>query len=135
MLNPPLDLHLGNIGSALPQIADQDPERVMLHLDDYNITIALPVLSAKRNPFLPAYVLAPCNTLTAYYKDIADCEALPQTMLSDFGNSELTLCQCTLLSDHILCSALSRDATSEFRVRGGSLCPRGGFCGVCRGGR
>jgi len=29
MLNPPLDLHLSNIGSAMPQIADQDPERVV----------------------------------------------------------------------------------------------------------
>ena len=105
MLNPPLDLHLDNMGSAMPQIADQDPERVMLYLGDHNITIVLPILPAKRNPSLPAYILAPCNTLTAYYKDIAGSEALPQMILFDFGNGELTLCRCVLLSDHILCSA------------------------------
>ena len=49
MPNPPLDLHLDNMGSAMPQIADQDPERVMLYLGDHNITIVLPVLSAKKS--------------------------------------------------------------------------------------
>jgi len=91
MLIPPLDLHLGNIGSAIPQIADQDPESVMLELGDHEITIVLPVLSAKRNPSLSAYVLPPCNTLAAYYKMIAGPEALPQTMIFDFGNGEPTL--------------------------------------------
>jgi serine/threonine-protein kinase SRPK3 len=105
MLNLPLDLHLGNMGSSMLQIADQDPEHVMLYLGDHNITIVLPVLSAKRNSSLPAYILAPCNTLTAYYEDIAGSEALPRTILFDFGNGELTLCRCTLLSGHILYSA------------------------------
>ena len=63
MLNPSLDLHFGNIGSAMQQTAGQDPERVMLHLSDHDTTMVLPVLSTKRNPSLPVYFLAPCNTL------------------------------------------------------------------------
>ena len=131
MLNPLLDQHIGNIGSAMPQIANQAPERVILYFSDHDITIVLLVLSAKSNLSSSAYILAPCNTLTVYYKDIAGSEALPQTMLFDFGNGELTHCQCTLVSNHILCSARSRDATSEFRVCGSSLHPGGGIRAVC----
>ena len=59
MLNPPLDLHLRNIGSAMPQIADQYPERVMVYLGDHDIIVVLLVLFATSNPSLPAYFLAP----------------------------------------------------------------------------
>jgi len=84
---PPLDLHIGNFGFAFPQIADQDPDDVMVDLGQHEVIIVLPVSAANQTPSLPVYVLSPCN-LAKYYEKVAGKD-LPQTKIFDFGSSEL----------------------------------------------
>ncbi|KAL1717671.1 kinase-like protein [Schizophyllum commune] len=79
------DLHLGNVGVAMPQLAEQDPSDVMQDLDAYELTVVLPVDPANQTPSLPPYVVKPCD-LAAYHDKIAR-EAEPQTKLFDFGNA------------------------------------------------
>ncbi|KAF8956779.1 kinase-like protein [Flammula alnicola] len=83
--DPPLDLHLGNVGFAIPQLGDQDPHRVMLDLSPHELTIVLPTSAANQTPSLPAYVVAPCD-LSTYYDRIALSD-LPQTKIFDFGSA------------------------------------------------
>ncbi|KAL1731334.1 kinase-like protein [Schizophyllum commune] len=79
------DLHLGNVGVAMPQLAEQDPSDVMQDLDAYELTVVLPVDPANQTPSLPPYVVKPCD-LATYHDKIAG-EAEPQTKLFDFGNA------------------------------------------------
>jgi serine/threonine protein kinase len=86
LTDPPLDLHLGNIGIAIQQLADQDPHDIMQDLSPHELTIVLPASAANQTPSIPAYVVAPCD-LGAYYGRIASSE-LPQTKIFDFGTGE-----------------------------------------------
>ncbi|KAH7927484.1 kinase-like protein [Leucogyrophana mollusca] len=79
------DLHLGNVGLAIPQLADQDPDDVMQDLSPHELTIVLPTSASNQTPSLPAYVVAPC-ALAAYYDRIARSEH-PQTKVYDFGSA------------------------------------------------
>lgn len=81
-----LDLHISNVGFALPLIADQDQRRVMQDLSPNEVTLTVTVTAAQQTSSLPAYVLAPCE-LGAYYERIAG-KALPQTKIFDFGAGE-----------------------------------------------
>ena len=81
-----LDLHTGNFGFAFPQIADQDPHRVIQDVGQHDMIIVLPTSTAQQTSSLPAYVLVPCN-LAKYYDQIAGKD-LPQTKIFDFGNGE-----------------------------------------------
>ena len=85
--DPPLDLHIGNVGFAIPQIAGQDAHDIMQYLGPYDITIIVPKSAANQTPSLPAYVLAPSN-LVRYYNRIAGKD-LPQIKIFDFGTGEL----------------------------------------------
>ena len=82
----PLDLHLGNIGLAIPELTDQDPDDVMQVLSPHELTIVLPTSSTNQTPSLPAYVVMPC-ALATYYDSIARSD-LPQTKIYDFGSGE-----------------------------------------------
>ncbi|KAH7924444.1 kinase-like protein [Leucogyrophana mollusca] len=79
------DLHLGNVGLAMPQLADQDPDDVMQDLSPHELTVVLPTSAANQTPSLPAYVVAPC-ALATYYDRIT-CSELPQTKVFDFGSA------------------------------------------------
>ncbi|KIY68803.1 kinase-like protein [Cylindrobasidium torrendii FP15055 ss-10] len=79
------DLHLGNVGIGLPQLADQDPDDVMQDLDTPEVTLVLTSDPRKQTPSLPAYVVAPCN-LAAYSRRIPS-SAQPQVKIFDFGNA------------------------------------------------
>ena len=81
-----LDLHLSNVGFALPQIADQDQRDVMQDVGEPEITVTVTVSAAHQTRSLPAYLLTPCN-LGAYYQQIAG-DALPQVKIFDFGAGE-----------------------------------------------
>ena len=77
----PLDLHLGNLGLAIPELTNQDPDDIM-----HELTIALPTSPADQMPSLPVYIVTPC-TLATYYNSIA-CSDLPQMKIYDFGMLE-----------------------------------------------
>ncbi|KAL1687450.1 kinase-like protein [Schizophyllum commune] len=79
------DLHLGNVGVAMPQLSKQDPSDVMQDLDAHELTVVLPVDPANQTHSLPPYVVKPCD-LATYYDRIAG-GAEPQTKLFDFGNA------------------------------------------------
>lgn len=82
-----LDLHLGNIGAAFPELDDQDPHHIMMKLDLYDMTVVLPISAAHQTPALPAYVTGPTE-LGGYYNDITS-SGFPHTVILDFGGGEL----------------------------------------------
>ena len=73
-----LVLHLGNVGFAIPQIADQDLNDDMQDLSPYDLIITIVVLAAATNQTasLPAYILAP-GDLARYYDRIAGSDLPP----------------------------------------------------------
>ncbi|TRM59015.1 kinase-like protein [Schizophyllum amplum] len=79
------DLHLGNVGLAMPQLAEQNPDDVMQDIYHCEITLVLPRNPINQTPSLPPYVLEPCK-LGMYYHQIAG-SADPQPKLYDFGNA------------------------------------------------
>ncbi|KZT13125.1 kinase-like protein [Laetiporus sulphureus 93-53] len=79
------DLHLGNVGFAMPQLAHQDEDDVMQDLSPYDLTIVLPCSAAKQTRSLPAYVVALCH-LTTYYEKLAGSDP-PVAKIFDFGNA------------------------------------------------
>ncbi|KAJ6568132.1 kinase-like domain-containing protein [Mycena sp. CBHHK59/15] len=82
------DLYLGNVGIAMPQLAEQDPEDVMQDLDSYELTVVLPTDPKSSLPSLPAYLVVPCD-MAAYYDRIAEMDD-PQAKIFDFGSAHLT---------------------------------------------
>ncbi|KAJ6579417.1 kinase-like protein [Mycena sp. CBHHK59/15] len=78
------DLYLGNVGIAMPQHAEQDPEDVMQDLDSYELTVVLPTDPKSLLPSLPAYLVVPCD-MAAYYDRIAEMDD-PQAKIFDFGS-------------------------------------------------
>ena len=64
--DPPLDLHIGNVGFAMPQIAEQDAHSIMQDLGPYDVTIIVSKSAANQTPSLPAYVLAPSDLARCY---------------------------------------------------------------------
>lgn len=88
------DLHLGNVGVALPELADQDPDDVMHDLDTPETTLVLTSDPRKQTLSLPAYVVAPCD-LVAYFRRTAN-PAQPQVKIFDFGNGEYGFCALIL---------------------------------------
>jgi serine/threonine-protein kinase SRPK3 len=85
----PLDLHIGNVGFAIPQTAEQDAHTIMQDLGSYDVTIIVPKSAANQTPSLPAYVLAPSD-LVRYYNRIAGKD-LPHVKIFDFGSGESLL--------------------------------------------
>ncbi|TFK68449.1 kinase-like protein [Pluteus cervinus] len=79
------DLHLGNVGVAIPKLAEEDPDEIMQYLGAYDLTIVLTSSATKQTSSLPPYVVSPCN-LTSFYKKLANSD-LPQTKLFDFGSA------------------------------------------------
>ncbi|CDO69670.1 hypothetical protein BN946_scf184851.g58 [Trametes cinnabarina] len=80
------DLHLGNLGCAFPELAQQSEDDVMQDLDPYDITVVLPCNPEEQTPSLPAYVLSACN-LGEYCRRIRLPERDPDIRILDFGNA------------------------------------------------
>ncbi|KAL1744934.1 kinase-like protein [Schizophyllum fasciatum] len=76
------DLHLGNVGAAMPQLAKQDARDVM---QDLGPIVVVPVDNAQQTPALPSYLVAPCDLAACYDKMHGDEK--PQTKLFDFGSA------------------------------------------------
>ncbi|EJD36082.1 kinase-like protein [Auricularia subglabra TFB-10046 SS5] len=77
------DLHIGNAGVSVPQLAQQDPLDVMQDLSYPELTVVLPTTAAKQTPSLPAYLVTPCD-IAAYYSRIGTADP-PRTLAFDFG--------------------------------------------------
>lgn len=77
------DLHIGNAGVSVPQLAQQDPWDVMQDLSYPEVTIVLPTTAEKQTSSLPAYLLTPCD-IADYYSRIKTDEP-PHTRVFDFG--------------------------------------------------
>ncbi|TFK69247.1 kinase-like protein [Pluteus cervinus] len=75
------DLHLGNVGVAIPKLIDEDPNEIMQDLGAYNARL----YPSKQTSSLPPYVVSPCE-LPTFYKQLANSN-LPQTKLFDFGGA------------------------------------------------
>ncbi|KDR69876.1 hypothetical protein GALMADRAFT_145255 [Galerina marginata CBS 339.88] len=94
-----IDLHLGNIGFTIPEIAHQDQEEVMERLGFPGLTVVLPFSAAEQIPSLPAYVVTP-GAIKKYHDTLTD---IPETKIFDFGNaheagtSPLT-CKCAAVA-------------------------------------
>ncbi|GJJ08831.1 hypothetical protein Clacol_003050 [Clathrus columnatus] len=84
------DWHLGSIGIAMPQLANQDPTDVMLELSPHDATIVLTRTPSDQTSSLPAYLLSPCD-LAAYYQMIASQDP-PQMKVCDFSSGALETC-------------------------------------------
>ncbi|KAF8910432.1 kinase-like protein [Gymnopilus junonius] len=82
------DLHLKNIGAAIPELDDQEVDKVVIDLSEHNITVVLPRAAAKQSPSLPAYVISEIN-LEEYYERITSSE-FPRTKILDFGGVHLS---------------------------------------------
>ena len=83
------DLHLGNVGIAFPQLADQDALDIMQDLSSHDLTIVLPTSPAKKTYSLPSYVVAPCDIAAYYHKFVNSESSYPQTKIFDYGCGEL----------------------------------------------
>lgn len=79
------DLHLGNVGLALPQMAQEDPHDVLMDLPSHELTVVLPTNPVDQTASLPAYLVAPVS-LGAYYDKLAGSDE-PQTKIFDFGSA------------------------------------------------
>ncbi|RDX43498.1 kinase-like protein [Lentinus brumalis] len=83
------DLHLGNVGCAMPPgFAAAEVFDVLLHLDTYNTVIVLPEVPTQQTASLPAYLLYPCDLL-ACFKAYGGLEADMRldVKIYDFGNA------------------------------------------------
>ncbi|KAI8996626.1 kinase-like protein [Trametes punicea] len=81
------DLHLGNLGCAMPELATQDEDDVVQDLSTYDVTLVLPCDAAAQTPSLPPYVLPPCD-LAKYWERIrSPMNQEPDVKILDFGNA------------------------------------------------
>ncbi|KAL1676814.1 kinase-like domain-containing protein [Schizophyllum commune] len=79
------DLHIGNVGVAVPQLAEQSQEDIMQELGDPDLTVILTVDPAKQTTSLPPYIVTQCDLAKFYLRTVGDDG--PQTKIFDFGNA------------------------------------------------
>ena len=82
-----VDLHLGNIGIALPTLADVDPDDVLSEIGNYEVTMVLPTDPNLVSTSLPRYLVSPCN-LSPYFDSVSSNDEIPlepEAKLFDFG--------------------------------------------------
>ncbi|KAL1698642.1 kinase-like domain-containing protein [Schizophyllum commune] len=79
------DLHLGNVGAAIPQLSTLSQEEIMQELGDPDVTVILTVDPAKQTTSLPPYIVTPCDLAEFYLKTTGDDD--PQIKIFDFGNA------------------------------------------------
>lgn len=95
-------MHLGNIGIALPELAKEDPEDLMLdYFSRHDVIITLPYSLQHQTSSRPAYTLH-AHELAKYYDKckVAD-SSLPHTKILDFGSGELSFLHTSPpLADH-----------------------------------
>lgn len=78
------DLHVGNIGIAVPDIIKQYPDYLIS--STYEPILMLSVSSAYQTKLLPAYTLLSCELAALYNKHtLAEC-GMPRTKILDFGS-------------------------------------------------
>ncbi|OJT02961.1 Serine/threonine-protein kinase SRPK [Trametes pubescens] len=80
------DLHLGNLGCAMPELLNQDEDDVVQDLSPYELTVVLPRDPRVQTASLPPYVVMPCQ-LSAYWARIRSSDSPPDVKILDFGNA------------------------------------------------
>ncbi|KAI0369095.1 kinase-like protein [Pilatotrama ljubarskyi] len=80
------DLHLGNLGCAMPELVSQEEDDVIQDLSPYDLTIVLPRDPSAQTSSLPPYVVPPCD-LGRYWERIHSPDTLPDVKILDFGNA------------------------------------------------
>jgi len=84
-----LDLHLGNIGVALPTLSDHPMKSILSYFGHPECTIVLPEKQTSHPQALPAY-LVPSISIAEYltHKDPALHEAPLRAQIMDLGNGQ-----------------------------------------------
>ncbi|EIW59837.1 kinase-like protein [Trametes versicolor FP-101664 SS1] len=80
------DLHLGNLGCAMPELVNQEEDDVVQDLSPYEMTVVLPRDPRAQTASLPPYVVMPCN-LATYWARIRSSGSPPDVKILDFGNA------------------------------------------------
>lgn len=79
------DLYLDNVGIAVPQLATADVHHFLQSVDDYELSVVLPVDPELHTSSLPAYVTAPVSLAEYCHQDLEGED--PCALLLDFGSA------------------------------------------------
>ena len=84
-----LDIHLGNVGIALPTLNDYPVEDIVIHFGNPECSIVLTLEKSERSKAFPAYLVTPIPIMEYLTrKDPAFHEASLRAEIMDFGNGQ-----------------------------------------------